>query len=614
MATNGMYKPNDPKPSEKMAKEAMENLEKLTPWDSSKPKISKPVSQPTPNTVPYRTAGVSPADREAKEAMSRLNGLAPWDKGAKQTVAEKPAVQEGVAQSQSKKRSEQASPKPSDSMKKDTAQPSAVRTSDQTVRGNEVQLDQQKRDVATGQRYGDSQGQESPRRPTTISDIAVEQIGDQYVLHYKCDDPRVINRDNIVVPISKQEFDSFLAADDEGRFQLYNKICKVKEGASTYGGSTVSILRESTPEEQAAVLKEIRSVNWNQDRLVNLKSSGQNQPEQSFRIEVISAVDLAKRYMGDTPEAQEAAKEDIMSQLPPEQREVAQHMQDKMANWLKDNPMLLYGEKDGKPFIYDMTDREYDKYMVLNDEQKEKYLQKLFQNKETEAQKTVISNGQDRGPAPLSVLVPSLESDYEGEEYIKGQVAQAKAGGGLEIDKVNVHEASSLLVKLNDAGTKEQIPQETLDRLNGRYLMTAIVNGHTVSHVIDKETYDRVASMSDQQRKDEFCKVFDVPNDLAKAGEQKKTDVAATNGQKFGLLELLKALLQAFGFIPPEQERKADVKNDVTESQQKQQEPKESTTVDRSIAAQAKALSEANTEALVAEQQQSQEVSRGMHI
>lgn len=333
------------------------------------------------------------------------------------------------------------------------------------------------------------------------------------------------------------------------------------------------------------------------------------------KIEVISAVDLAKRYLGETPEAQEAAKEDIVSKLPPEQREVAQHMQDKMANWLKDNPMLLYGEKDGKPFIYDMTDREYDKYMVLNDEQKEKYLQKLFQNKEAEAQKTFISNGQDRGPTPLSVLVPLLESDYEGEEYIKGQVAQAKAGGGLEIGKVNVHEASSLLVKLNDAGTKEQIPQETLDRLNGRYLMTAMVNGHTVSHVIDKETYDRVASMSDQQRKDEFCKVFDVPNDLAKAGEQKKNDVAATNGQKFGLLDLLKALLQAFGFIPPEQKKKADVKNDIAETQQNRQEQKQqSTTVDRSIAAQAKALSEANTEALVAEQQQSQEVSRGMHI
>lgn len=507
MATKSIYKPNDPKPSEKMAQEAMENLKKLTPWDSSKPKVSKPVSEPTPNAVPYRTAGISPAEKEAKEAMSRLNGLAPWGKGAKQAVAEKPAVQESVAQSQSKKRSEQASPKPSDSTKKDNAQTSAVKTSEQTGRSDNVQVDQQKQDVATGKIYGDGQGQDSPRRPTTISDIAVEQIGDHYVLHYKCDDPRVINRDNIVVPISKQEFDSFLAADDEGRFQLYKEICKIKEGAETYGSSTVPILRESTPQEQAVILEEIRSVNWNQDRLANMKSSGQNQPEQSFRIEVISAVDLAKRYMGDTPEAQEAAKEDIVSKLPPEQREVAQYMQDKMENWLKDNPMLLYGEKDGKPFIYDMTDREYDKYMVLNDQQKEKYLQKLFTSKEAAA-------------------VPVTES-------------------------------------------KEAVVQATTN-LNK--------DGATVNT------------------------------------EKKGQMQAASNGQKFGLLELLKALLQAFGFIPPEQERKADVKNDVTETQQKQQEPKESTTVDCSIAAQAKALSEANTEALVADQQQSQQTNRGMRI
>lgn len=232
---------------------------------------------------------------------------------------------------------------------------------------------------------------------------------------------------------------------------------------------------------------------------------------KASNIEVISAVDLAKRYLGDTPEAQEATREDVMSQLSPEQREVAQHMMDKMENWLKDNPMLLYGEKDGKPFIYDMTDREYDKYMVLDDEQKEKYLQKLLANKEAAA-------------------VPVTES-------------------------------------------KE-----------------AVVQAHS-----------------------------DLNKDGATVDTEKKGQAqTVSSGQKFGLLELLKVLLQAFGFIPPEQERKAEVKNDVTETQQKQQDQQEqkqqSTTVDRSIAAQAKALSEANTEALVADQQQSQQNNRGLHF
>jgi len=216
-----------------------------------------------------------------------------------------------------------------------------------------------------------------------------------------------------------------------------------------------------------------------------------NNPTRSEKahVEVISAVDLAKRYLSaDT------------DHLTPEQQEMARYMSEKTEAWMQDNPMLLYGEKDGKPFIYDMSDREYDKYMVLNSDQQEKYIQKLLTNKETAA-----------------------------------------------------------------------------------------------------------ASMSDMDKDG-------ITADVEKNNQAQ----TVSNGQNFGLLELLKALLQAFGFIPSEQERNTDIKNDVAETQQNRQEQQEqkqpSTTVDRSIAAQAKALSAANTEALVAEQQQSQEVSRGMHV
>ena len=216
-----------------------------------------------------------------------------------------------------------------------------------------------------------------------------------------------------------------------------------------------------------------------------------NNPTRSEKahVEVISAVDLAKRYMSaDT------------DHLTPEQQEMARYMSEKTEAWMRDNPMLLYGEKNGKPFIYDMSDREYDKYMVLNSDQQEKYIQKLLTNKETAA-----------------------------------------------------------------------------------------------------------ASMSDMDK-----------NVITADVEKKDHTQAVSDGQNFGLLELLKSLLQAFGFIPSEQERNTDIKNDVAETQQNRQEQQEqkqqSTTVDRSIAAQAKALSAANTEALVAEQQQSQEVSRGMHV
>lgn len=150
--------------------------------------------------------------------------------------------------------------------------------------------------------------------------------------------------------------------------------------------------------------------------------------KKKTQIEVISAVDLAKRYMGDTPEAQESAKEDIVSKLPPEQREVAQHMQDKMENWLKDNPMLLYGEKDGKPFIHELTDYEHSKILSLDEGRREKYIQQLYENKEADAAVTSNwnRNGDNRQAQPLSFLVPLLEKDCEGAEYIKSQVLQAR--------------------------------------------------------------------------------------------------------------------------------------------------------------------------------------------
>ena len=233
--------------------------------------------------------------------------------------------------------------------------------------------------------------------------------------------------------------------------------------------------------------------------------------EKNFSIEVISAVDLAKRYLSMSPEAntvdqlrQEAASRQFVSDS---QRQAAQQMREKMDKWLQDNPMFLYGEKDGKPFIYDMTDSEYEKYLALSEEHKEKYIQKLFTSKEMTAESANESKE----------AVVAAKSDF------------IKDGAGVDTEK-------------------------------------------------------------------------------------KRQTQAGFNGQRFGLLELLKIFLQAFGFIPLEQEKKADTKNDVEETQQKQQNPRESAIVDRSNVAQAKALSITNAEVLFAEQQQGQEINKGMHI
>ena len=99
--------------------------------------------------------------------------------------------------------------------------------------------------------------------------------------------------------------------------------------------------------------------------------------EQKNQIEIISASDLAERFLG-SEKGKPLTLEDIEKKFSGEQKEAAELLYKKMENFLKDNPMLLYGEKDGKPFLYQLTDRECLKYNALDDEKREKYLQHLL--------------------------------------------------------------------------------------------------------------------------------------------------------------------------------------------------------------------------------------------
>jgi len=321
------------------------------------------------------------------------------------------------------------------------------------------------------------------------------------------------------------------------------------------------------------------------------------------KIEIISASDLAERFLG-SEKGKPLTLDDIQQKFSGDQKEAAELLYKKMENFLRENPMLLYGEKDGKPFLYELTDRENMKYDALDAEKREKYLQHLLTSKESENQKNVTN--QTREAVGLSGLVFLVNQDYDGKELIESEL---RNGNTLNISNINVHRASDLLVKLNDAGTKEQIPQETLDKLNDRYLMTALVNGHTVSHVIDKDTFDRFAGMDEKQRFDEFRRVYDVPESQSQTVENKKysnsqTATQQNNLQNMGIVGLLLMFLEYFGYKPEQTTEIAP--KEVAETKQQAAPAKQSTTLDRNMTDQIKSLAESNAEASLTEVDQQQ--------
>lgn len=329
-----------------------------------------------------------------------------------------------------------------------------------------------------------------------------------------------------------------------------------------------------------------------------------------MNIEIISTSDLAKRYLSDES-GKPLSLEEIQKNFSDDQKEAAKLLYDKIKDFQNGNTMLLYGEKDGKPFVYELTEREYNKYNVLDEDRREKYLQHLVSSKEADAQKIV--GPQTNKATDLSTLVTLVDQDYDGKELIEGEL---RNGNTISVSNINVHQASELLVKMNEAGTKEQIPQETLDRLNGRYLMTALVNGHTVSHVIDKETYDRFASLNEQQKLEEFQKVYDIPENRLQAVENKKFIASQSGSQmdfkNMGILGLLMMLLQCFGYKPDSAQDMAQ--KEVAEAKQ-QTTSQQSVIIDRSVAEQVKTLAEANAESRLADlDEQQQSLNKGLKL
>lgn len=98
----------------------------------------------------------------------------------------------------------------------------------------------------------------------------------------------------------------------------------------------------------------------------------------------------------------------------------------------------------------------------------------------------------------LEQTITLLNKDNVGKDYMQQKASEGKQ---MDVSNIRVHEASVLLQRLNDASDKpDEIKQQDLDRVNGKYLVTAIVDGVTVSHALTEAQYTKMMSLDDSHR------------------------------------------------------------------------------------------------------------------
>lgn len=98
----------------------------------------------------------------------------------------------------------------------------------------------------------------------------------------------------------------------------------------------------------------------------------------------------------------------------------------------------------------------------------------------------------------LDETITILSKESEGMDFMQ---QKASEGGQMEVSNIRVHDASVLLDRLNAASDNPvEITQEDLDKVEGKYLVTAIVDGVTVSHALTEAQYTKMMALDDAHR------------------------------------------------------------------------------------------------------------------
>lgn len=165
----------------------------------------------------------------------------------------------------------------------------------------------------------------------------------------------------------------------------------------------------------------------------------------------------------------------------------------------RENLFVMTAEINGEVITQNISKKDYNKFLTVNDTQRLKMFAKLFDE-------VKIGNA---------------------DEYQEGRfVTEQEQIDNSQRNSVN----GSILAQLNDDKgfyregrhgrevSVEEIKVEKNPEQEGKYKMTAVINGRAVSHEITQKDFDRFLAVNDMERMKLFSKIFDEVDMKTKPG------------------------------------------------------------------------------------------------
>jgi len=171
---------------------------------------------------------------------------------------------------------------------------------------------------------------------------------------------------------------------------------------------------------------------------------------------------------------------------------------------------VMEAEVNGRPLAHSISSKDYQKFLDLDDAHRLKMFDKVFSEVEIKS-----AHGE-------SLYQDDLYLAHDGQSIVHQEVVDIQNATSNRVD-------GAALLELNERkgfyrerahGREVEVGNIQVDpTANGKYKMTAVINGQTISHEITQKQYDKFLAVDDYHRMQLFSKIFNEVDIKTRPGE-----------------------------------------------------------------------------------------------
>lgn len=161
---------------------------------------------------------------------------------------------------------------------------------------------------------------------------------------------------------------------------------------------------------------------------------------------------------------------------------------------------VMEAEVNGRLLAHTISAKDYNKFLELDDEHRLKMFDKVF--KEVE-----IKSAHGR-----SLYDDDVYLSHDGQSIVQGQDINIARATTNSVDGVTLQAFNEKkgFYRERANGREVEVGQISVEpKENGKYKMTAVINGQAISHEITQKQYDKFLAVDDYHRMQLFAKIFD---------------------------------------------------------------------------------------------------------